>query len=341
MLISQPFIFQSPPTVEAALDLLQNQKNAALLAGGTDYVPLLKYGLKDPAQLIGLDQIPYLKQIEKREKGLFIGAMNRLITIIEDRQVLSHCSLLADASRLVASPQIRNVGTIGGNICQDRRCIYFNQTQFWRQSISPCLKTGGLVCHQSPRSKKCRAIYHSDLAPALIALDARVECFDKQARHELPITTFINEHITTNGGIQTGTRLVCGIIIPKLQPGSWMGFVKQSVRESVDFPVMNAAVCYQPSHNESVQSTVSIVVGAVAPEPIALIKTQQLITKQIKNKNLSKSTWVESAVAEAQQKSQLILDTGLALSARKKAFGVVGRLIEKLADFVLSQSSNQ
>jgi 4-hydroxybenzoyl-CoA reductase subunit beta len=340
MLIKEPFKFQSPKTVEAAFDLLQSQEKSALYAGGTDYIPLLKYGLKDPVQLIGLDQIPYLNQIEIRENGLFVGTMNRLTAIMEDLQILSHCSVLADASRLVASPQIRNVGTIGGNICQDRRCIYFNQTQFWRQSIAPCFKTGGKVCHQSPRSKKCKAIYHSDLAPVLIALDARVECFDKQGMSEIPIARFINEHITVNGGTQSGTRLLCGIIIPKLQPKNWLGVVKHSVRESVDFPVVNAAICYQPSDKDNTQPKVSIVVGAVAPEPIRLIETQQLIMEQIKKKKQLTSSCAEFAVAEAQQKSQLILDTGLALPARKKAFGIVGHLIEKLVDFLHSRSPN-
>ena len=336
MIINHPFQFQSPKTVDQVIDILQNQSGAVLLAGGTDFIPLLKYGLKQPTQLVGLDQISALSQIEKRKEGLFIGAMNRLTTIVENSQINAHCAVLSDAARLVASPQIRNAGTIGGNICQDRRCIYFNQTQFWRQSIAPCFKTGGKVCHQKLHSNQCRAIYHSDLTPALIAVGAKVEYIDCRGKHEVSITTFVKEHIANNGGIETGMHLVCGFIIPRLTPASWMGFVKHSVRESIDFPIVNAAICYQPTTEKEGEPSLDIVVGAVAPEPIALIETQAMIKKQVKENNILKAVWAESALVEVQQKSQLIMDTGLALSARKKAFGVIGRLIEKLADYLNS-----
>jgi len=153
--------------------------------------------------------------------------------------------------------------------------------------------------------------------------------------HEVPVLTFIKEHIANNGGVKDATQLVCGFIIPQLSSTGWMGFVKHSVRESIDFPVVNAAICYQPTVEKDDEPKLAIVVGAVAPEPIALIETQQMIKKQYQKNNISKTTWTESALKEVQQKSQLILDTGLALSARKKAFGVVGRLIEKLADFLV------
>lgn len=332
MLINHSFKFRSPDTLEAVYELWQNNDKSALLAGGTDVVPLLKYGLKNPVQIIGLGKVPYLSRIENRGNSLFIGSMNRLQTLVENQQVQSHCKILIDACRVVASPQIRNVGTIGGNICQDRRCIYFNQTSFWRKSIAPCFKTGGVVCHQNPRSNKCKAIYHSDLAPALLALNARVECFDKQGKHELPLDSFISQHVENNGGVQSGTLLMCGIIIPKLPVKSWMGFVKQSVRESIDFPVVNTAACYKPAGNNNSRPEINLVVGAVAPEPIRLINTQQLIIKAIEKQNFNRQNWVDVAMAEAREKSQLILDTGLALPARKKGFGIIGRLIEDLVD---------
>jgi len=174
-----------------------------------------------------------------------------------------------------------------------------------------------------------------------MAVGARVEYIDRQGRHEIPIRTFINEHITNNGGIATSTPLVCGFIIPRLSPTSWMGFVKHSVRESIDFPVVNAAICYQPALEKENEPSLAIVVGAVAPEPIPLTETQEIIKKQHRVQNTLKAVWAESGVKEALQKSQLILDTGLALSARKKAFGVVGRLIEKLADYLNSNSINK
>jgi len=116
MIINHPFQFQTAQTVDQVFDILQSQPGSALLAGGSDFIPLLKYGLKQPTQLIGLDQIPYLNRIEQRKEGLFIGAMNRLVTLVEDPQINLHCAILSDAARLVASPQIRNMGTIGGKV---------------------------------------------------------------------------------------------------------------------------------------------------------------------------------------------------------------------------------
>ena len=337
MIIKSRFDYEAPQTVAHAFELFQTHKRAALLAGGSDYVPLLKYGLKNPTRIIGLDQIDYLGRIEKREQGLFIGAMNRLRGLAENSRVRTHCPALADAARLVASPQIRNVGTIGGNICQDRRCIYFNQSRFWRQSIAPCFKTGGYICHQKPRSQTCRAIYYADLAPVLMAVGARVECYGTQGFYEVPMAAFIHDHVSRNGGIQTGSCLVSGFIIPHLPRKAWMRFVKHSVRSSIDFSSVNAAVYCLPPDGEQTPPKVSVVVGAVAPEVIELVETRKLIEAQAAGGDAQKSRWFDAAVAEVSQKSELIPDSGLSPSARRKAFGVVGLLMEQLHDFFVSQ----
>jgi len=327
------FTYYTPETLEQAWALFQANHDTVFLAGGTDYMPLCKKGLKTAGQIIGLHKIPYLKKIENRPDGLFIGAMLTLSDLIKDPLVREAYPALCHAARFVASPQIRNRGTIGGNILQDRRCMYFNQSADWRQSIAPCFKTNGKVCHQVPRSPACRAIYHSDLAPVLLALDAKVECFDQKGLYQKPLTELIREHVDLNGRMEREKTFITGFLIPSLSANAWLKFVKQSARASLDFAVVNAALCYLPQNAESPDGSIKLVVGAVAPEPIELSETEQFIREQFAALAQIKESIIEKASAELDAKCALIRDTGLSVKSRKKAFGAIGRLIEEWHHF--------
>jgi len=324
------FNYSAPGTVREALTLLGREENAIFLAGGTDLVPLMKYGLKKPSSLISLDGVPELGQIEKRPGELFIGSMSTLGTLISDPLVNVHFPVLSDAARHVASPQIRTMGTIGGNILQDRRCIYYNQTRDWRQSIDPCFKTGGRVCHQVPGADVCRAIYHSDLAPALLALDALVEFHDQNKLMRQSLEDFLHAHISCNGGVQSIQKLITGFVLPYQPNDTRCRFVKHSSRSAIDFPIINGAVCCRPPSATGTHVHVKIIVGAVAPEPMALEATQNLIAEQISESPAPVRGWIESAVAEIHRKSALIRDTGVSMKNRQLAFGVVGKLLEEI-----------
>jgi CO/xanthine dehydrogenase FAD-binding subunit len=122
------FDYHTPETLEQAWTLFQANPGAVFLAGGTDYLPLLKSGLKTAKQLIGLRRIPYLRKVELRSGALFVGAAMTLTELGQEPQIREHFPALGRATAFVASPQIRNQGTIGGNLLQDRRCMYFNQS---------------------------------------------------------------------------------------------------------------------------------------------------------------------------------------------------------------------
>ena len=340
MIVESRFDYEAPRTVSRAVEVLHARERAILLAGGTDLVPLLKQALKKPQTVIGLDRVAELQRVADQNGELFIGSMCRLADLAENRLVRKHCAVLADAATLVASPQIRNMATIAGNICQDRRCIYFNQSRFWRQSLVPCFKTGGEICHQQPRSRRCRAIYHADLAPVLMALQARVACHGPQGYYEQPVATFIQEHVRHNGvaaGPGSKSALVSGLIVPHMVSSSlrirWARFVKHSVRAAIDFAVINAAVCCQAEGGDATPC-VSIFVGAVAPEPMELIETARWIQTRLERGGGTAEEWSRRAVSEVEQKCALIRDSGLSLKARKAAFGVVGVLVAQLYDFL-------
>lgn len=329
MKIFNQFEYIAPGSLEQAATLFFERDDSVFLAGGTDYIPLMKYGVKKPGLIIGINEIPYLRKIEKRDRSLFVGAMSTLASLSEDKHILENFPVISRASRFVASPQIRNVGTIGGNILQDRRCIYFNQTYDWRKSIPSCFKTGGEVCHQASRSKTCRAIYHSDLAPVLAAMDTMVECYDKKGFYKKPLKEVIHEHVKKNGGVKKGEYFITGFMIPFLPKGAWIKVVKQSARASVDFPVFNAALLGLPKNKSSESVIVKLVAGAVAPEPVELTITEKFIREQTVSLADKKEEIIRIAIAELNKKCVLIIDTGISVKARKKAFGVIGRLIEE------------
>ena len=145
------------------------------IGGGTDIMPLLKNEVRDDKDFVFLKKIPELHVLEEKDGELIIGAAMTLTELAESALLNSRYAAIAQAASLTASPQIRNIATVGGNIMQDRRCIYFNQPHLWRSGLAYCFKTGGSICHQIPNSPVCRAIYYSDVATALIAYEAEVE----------------------------------------------------------------------------------------------------------------------------------------------------------------------
>src|SRR5574340_6468 len=144
--------------------------DAMIIAGGTDLVMALKYRLKTPKLLVGLNRISRLRKIRyARGEGLTIGAMTSLRHLAQHRAIQEEYPLLARAAGCMGSVQLQAMGTVGGNLCQDACCIYYSRTPMMREAIGPCFKSGGGVCHAVKSSKNCWATYCGDLAPALLA----------------------------------------------------------------------------------------------------------------------------------------------------------------------------
>jgi 4-hydroxybenzoyl-CoA reductase subunit beta len=157
--------------VEEACSLLKKHEGAVkLIAGGTDVLPSLKQRLFTPEYVLDLRQVTGLNEIKNGSgKEVRIGALTTLTNLEESPVVKKNFPALAEAASLVAAPQIRNMGTIGGNIALETRCWYFNQSQIWRKPLEQCIKRGGEVCHVVKGSKKCFAYFAADTVPALIA----------------------------------------------------------------------------------------------------------------------------------------------------------------------------
>ena len=258
------------------------------IGGGTDIMPLLKNEVRDDKDFVFLKKIPELHVLEEKDGELIIGAAMTLTELAESALLNSRYAAIAQASSLTASPQIRNIATVGGNIMQDRRCIYFNQPHLWRSGLACCFKTGGSICHQIPNSPVCRAIYYSDVATALIAYEAEVEYIEDGETHRTDLKSLIERHSVANGLAchEHLPILVTRFLVPAAEKGERSGFYKYAMRTTIDFPLINFALCCGGG------KAAKIVAGAVAPHPVVLEETA---------KALDSGASDEEVVASAQQ----------------------------------------
>ena len=186
-----PFSYHKPSSVAEATGLMdQYAEEAMYVAGGTDLIPNMKHRLFEPTHLIALKSVTELSGIREENGDLRIGSAETLAEVAGHPEVQKLFPALADAAGHVAGPQLRNAGTIGGNLCLDTRCTYYNQTSFWRGALGYCLKKDGTVCHVTNSGKKCVAAHSADTPPVLMTLGAMVTLAGPDGERRLPIEEF-------------------------------------------------------------------------------------------------------------------------------------------------------
>jgi 4-hydroxybenzoyl-CoA reductase subunit beta len=191
MLPLPKFQLHTPRTIAEALrDLELYLPEAKLVAGGTDLVPNMKHGLVAPRHLVSLANVRELSGITLDPDALHVGAMTSLDAIADDPDVRARATALAEAAASVGGPHHRRMGTLGGNLCLDTRCRYYNQTHFWRSALGYCLKKDGSVCHVVAGGRKCVAAASNDTAAAAIALDATVVVVGPGGARNIPAGEF-------------------------------------------------------------------------------------------------------------------------------------------------------
>jgi 4-hydroxybenzoyl-CoA reductase subunit beta len=261
------FEFRAPRTLEEAARILDGERaNAMPLAGGTDLLPNMKRRQQVPRTLMSLRHIQSLSEIELSDSGLQLGACLTLSDIAADPRFRNGLTALAQAASLVATPQIRNMATLGGNICLDTRCNYYDQSYEWRKSINFCLKKDGTTCWVAPGSSKCVAVSSTDTGPALMALGARVRLVSRSGEREVLLSDLYN-----NDGIDYIKRRP-DEILAKISLDSLHGwkstYWKLRRRGSFDFPVLSVAAAARISRDAVVEDA-RIIVGSSACRPLA------------------------------------------------------------------------
>ncbi len=268
MLRLPPFTYHRPAGLDDALALLSAHAGDVMpIAGGTDLVPNMKHRLFEPGHLVALKRVPELHGIAVDGEVLRIGAAETLHAVSVDPLVRRHFPSLAEAAGNVAGPQLRNMGTIGGNVCLDTRCTYYNQTPFWRQALGYCLKKDGEVCHVTKVGRKCVAAHSADTPPVLWTLGASVELAGPGGRRTVPVA----EYFVADGiwnSVRERDELVVALRIPLPGPGLRTAFRKLRQRNAIDFPLLNVAVAAEME--DDVVGEMRMVVSALGSRPRAI-----------------------------------------------------------------------
>jgi 4-hydroxybenzoyl-CoA reductase subunit beta len=233
--------YHRPPTLrDAAALLAAHPGRARIIAGGTDLMPNMKHGLFTPEHLVAIRQIPELHGIAERAGELVIGTAESLAAVSRHPAVRRHFPALAVAAGSVAGPQLRNMGTIGGNLCLDTRCTYYNQTYFWRSALGFCLKKDGDVCHVTKVGRKCVAAHSADTAPVLMTLGAVADLVSVDGERTVPVEQFFLADGVENT-VRGWNEIVARIRIPLPARPVRTAFRKLRQRGAIDFPLLNVA----------------------------------------------------------------------------------------------------
>jgi 4-hydroxybenzoyl-CoA reductase subunit beta len=266
MLRLHEYTYHRPRTSRAAVELLAAHPGRALpIAGGTDLMPNMKHGLFTPDHVIALKQIPELHGIGERDGELVIGAAETLSSVSRHPLVRRYFPSLARAAGLVAGPQLRNMGTIGGNLCLDTRCTYYNQTYFWRDALGFCLKKDGDTCHVTKTGRKCVAAHSADTPPVLITLGAAVDLLSVDGERTVPVDQFFVTDGIANT-VRGWNELLVRVRVPLAAARLRTSFQKLRQRAAIDFPLLNIAVAADID-SAGVIGDIRVVVSALGARP--------------------------------------------------------------------------
>jgi 4-hydroxybenzoyl-CoA reductase subunit beta len=251
---------------EAIALLLELGPSARIIAGGTDLLPNMKQGLCEPEHIVSIARLEELRGISLAEGALVVGAGMRLAEIAESFLVQRLAPALAEATGAVGGPHHRAMGTLGGNICLDTRCRYYNQTHFWRQALGYCLKKDGTACHVVKGGAKCVAAASNDSAPALIALDATIHVLGPGGERRVPARDFYTADGINNTVLSPG-EIVVRVAVP-LVPGRRSAFEKLRRRGAIDFPLLSVAARVDAEPEDPARiAAVDVVVSALGARP--------------------------------------------------------------------------
>jgi 4-hydroxybenzoyl-CoA reductase subunit beta len=266
--------------------------NAMLLAGGTDLLPNMKRRQQTPRTLIGLRQVAGIGKMKWDGDVLRMGAVLQVSEIVNDARLRGHCAALWQAASQIATPQIRNMATLGGNLCLDTRCNYYDQSYEWRKAINFCLKKDGDTCWVATGSPKCVAVSSTDTAPALMALGARVRLVSLAGEREILLSDLYNNDGASY--LRRRPEEILTEIMVNLQGGWKSTYWKLRRRGAFDFPVLSVAAAVKMSAGNVVDDA-RIVLGSVSSRPLVMPEAQAILV----GRALDHDAIVEAATSAA------------------------------------------
>ena len=317
------FAVRRPRSVAEAAALLASEPGARLLAGGTGLLPNLRRKIERPAMLVDLGAVRDFAGIAFTDAGLTLGAGVTLSRLGADPRVVQGHRALAEAARTVAGPAHRSVATIGGNLCLDTRCVFYNQSEWWRATNEYCLKRGGDVCHVAPQGRHCHAAFSGDLAPALLVLGAEVELAASRGTRRVELSALYRDdgaaHLTL-----AADELLTRVLLPAPPAGLVSGYRKACARGAIDFPLAGVA-CALTVHAGEL-AALRVALTGTNSQPFVLAGTDALLGRRVDADALS-------ALAKLVQKQVSPMRTTVTQAnyRRQVAAVLAQRLVRELA----------
>jgi 4-hydroxybenzoyl-CoA reductase subunit beta len=275
-----------PTSLDEAIAARGAHPDSKLLGGGTDLVVNIRRGIVAPPVLIELNRVAELHAIRADADIIEIGAAVTLSELADHAGVLAHYPVVAQAAAHIAGPTHRHMGTVGGNLCLDTRCIYYNQSEWWRSANHHCLKTTGSICHVAPKSRGvCFATFSGDLAAALLTLDGEVDIAGPRGRRTIPLEKLYigfarqDAPVTdTQGDGKYYLSLQPGEIVTAVHAKNTAGlrsaYDKIRIRRSIEYPVAGVAVALKKENGKLVDLRVGFT--GTNPRPVRLAGTAAL-----------------------------------------------------------------
>jgi 4-hydroxybenzoyl-CoA reductase subunit beta len=271
------FEYVAPQSMSECCKLLEERGTEAhVIAGGTDLIMALKNRLKVPKILVDMCRIPNLNRISFSEKeGLKVGALVSLRHLAASAAVREKYPILAHAALDVGSPQIQAMGSIGGNLCQDTRCLYYNRPPMWRQGMGQCHKLGGDLCHAVRGSKTCWATYCGDIAPVLLVLRARIKITNPKGEKVIPLSELYSGDGKAPHTLQPG-QVIKEVQVPGLPDHSGGAYLKLRVRKTIDYPLLGVAVTLALEGADGTFRDIKVALTGVEKAPLLIEAADEL-----------------------------------------------------------------
>jgi len=316
------FRLARPRALAEAIAARREQGGGAWLAGGTDLMVNLRHGLQAPSLLVDLSEVSELRGLEIGQTGARIGAGVSIAELEGNAPGTQYYRAVQQAAAAIAGPGLRRMGSVGGNLCLDTRCIYYNQSEWWRHANGYCLKHRGDVCHVAPQGEHCHAAYTGDLAPALLVFDAEIEVAGPDGRRWMSLADLYVEDGRAHLNLRDGGIIVAVRLPP---PGPLKSaYRKVRVRDAIDYPLAGVAVALALDGKKIVRLRIALT--GTNSRPFVLEGTEVLLGKAVNDDTL---TQIERLVQKQVQPMRTTITS--AQYRRLAAAAMARKLVNELA----------
>ncbi len=318
------FQLHRPETVEDAVKARTTADNALYVAGGTDMLVNVRRGIEQPRNLVDLSAIKDIKTISMDSDGLHIGAGVTLKDLQRNEAIRENYPAVAQSAKAVAGATHQMYGTVGGNLCLDTRCLFYNQSEWWRKSNDYCLKERGDICHVAPGGKRCFAAFSGDMAPSMLIYNATVDIAGDGDIKRIPLRELYQNDGMDHLSLEPG-ELVISVHLPAELAGDPSAYEKARIRGSIDFPLAGAAVRLRTDSGGLIED-LAIALTAVNPYPQVVSGLNDLIGTKLSAEG---AIQIRDAV---RKQAKPMRTTTVAPWYRRRVIGAIAkRLAEELA----------